>query len=444
MTSPQGAGRHVSGGPEGMGEAHTVGHRPMPVDLAGWLAWLESRNATQITLGLERVAAVWGRLGLTLTLPVITVAGTNGKGSTCAFLEAMLRAGGYRVGLYTSPHLIRYNERIRIDGDAVSDADLCAAFAAVESVREDIPLSYFEQGTLAALWLFARAGLDAMVLEVGLGGRLDAVNILDADCAVITPVDLDHQTWLGQDREQIGREKAGITRPGRPLVCSDPQPPATVRATAAMPTLFLGQQFRVEPEDDGRWACRIGETIFPALPRPSLLGAHQYHNAAAALTALWQLRARLPLPVVALRAGMVQAQVAGRFQVVGQAPLRILDVAHNPHAARTLATQLADLPPTGKRIAVCALLGDKDLAGVVAALRSSFDVWHIAPLNGERAGPVSALAETLVAAGCTSLNHISVTEAWRTACREAGPADTIAAFGSFHTIAEVLQSIRAE
>lgn len=443
MTRPQGAGRHVSGDPEGVDEAHTD-RTSLPVDLAGWLAWMESRNATKITLGLERVAAVWGRLGLTLNLPVITVAGTNGKGSTCAFLEAMLLAGGYRVGLYTSPHLLRYNERIHIDGNEVSDADLCAAFAAVESVRGETPLSYFEHGTLAALWLFARAGLDAIVLEVGLGGRLDAVNILDADCAVITPVDLDHQAWLGQDREQIGREKAGITRPGRPLVCSDPQPPASVRATLAAPALLLGEHFRVEPEDDGRWACRIGDTVFPALPRPSLLGAHQYHNAAAALTTLWQLRARLPLPVAALRAGIVQAQVAGRFQVVGQAPLRILDVAHNPHAARTLAAQLADLPPTGKRIAVCALLGDKDLAGVVAALRSSFDVWHIAPLKAERAGPVSVLADALRAAEGTTVVHNSVTEAWRCARREAGPADTIAAFGSFHTIAEVLQSIREE
>ncbi len=422
----------------------TAGHSPMPVDLAGWLAWLESRNAIQITLGLERVAAVWARLDITLDLPIVTVAGTNGKGSTCAFLEAMLRAGGYRVGLYTSPHLLRYNERIRIDGHEVSDADLCAAFAAIEAIRRDTPLSYFEQGTLAALWLFARAGLDALVLEVGLGGRLDAVNILDADCAVITPVDLDHQVWLGQDRETIGREKAGITRSGRPLVCSDPQPPATVLATLATPVLCLGQQFRVEAEGEGRWSCRIGDALFPALPRPALLGTHQYHNAAAALTALWQLRARLPLPVSALRAGIAQTQVVGRFQVVDRAPLRILEVAHNPHAARTLALQLADLPATGKRVAVCALLGDKDLAGVVAALRSSFDIWHIAPLNGERAGPVSALADVLRENGCAYHTHISVTQAWSTACREAGPADTITAFGSFHTIAEILQSIREQ
>lgn len=415
-----------------------------PVDLAGWLAWLESRNATQITLGLERVAAVWERLDITLTLPVITVAGTNGKGSTCAFLEAMLRAGGYRVGLYTSPHLLRYNERVRMAGEEVSDADLCAALAAVESARKDIPLSYFEQGTLAALWLFARAGLDAVVLEVGLGGRLDAVNILAADCAVITPVDLDHQAWLGQERETIGREKAGITRPGRPLVCSDPQPPATVLASPAAPVLCLGQQFRVEPDDDGRWTCRIGDAVFPALPRPSLLGAHQYDNAAAALAALWQLRARLPLPVSAVRAGIAQAQVLGRFQVVGRTPLRILDVAHNPHAARTLALQMADLPPTGRRIAVCALLGDKDLTGVVAALRASFDIWHIAPLEGERAGPVAALADALRLAGCASRTHISVTAAWSAACRAAGAADTITAFGSFHTIAAVLQSIREQ
>jgi len=422
----------------------TADHASRPVDLAGWLAWLESRNTTQIALGLERVAGVWARLGITLNLPVITVAGTNGKGSTCAFLEAMLRAGGYRVGLYTSPHLLSYNERVRIDGHEVGDADLVAAFNAIESVRGEIPLTYFEQGTLVALWLFSRAGLDAVVLEVGLGGRLDAVNILDADCAVITPIDLDHQAWLGHDRETIGREKAGITRPNRPLVCSDPHPPASILATLATPALFLGQQFRVEPDSDGRWTCRIGDTVFPALPRPALLGTHQYDNAAAALVALWQLRARLPLPVSALRAGIAQAQVIGRFQVVGQTPLRILDVAHNPHAARTLALQVADLPPTGRRIAVCALLGDKDLVGVVAALRSSFAVWHIAPLQGERAGPVAALVEALREAGCVSQVHISVAEAWYAACREAEPADTIAAFGSFHTIAAVLQSIREQ
>jgi dihydrofolate synthase / folylpolyglutamate synthase len=411
-----------------------------PADLAAWLAWLEARNPTQINLGLDRVAAVWARLGLAFSIPVITVAGTNGKGSTCAFLDAMLRAGGYRVGLYTSPHLLRYNERVRVDGAEAADDALCTAFAAVEAVRFDTPLSYFEQGTLAALWLFAQAKLDVLVLEVGLGGRLDAVNILAADCAVITPVDLDHQAWLGNDREAIGYEKAGITRAGRPLVCSDPAPPASVLATSAAPLWLLGREITIAREDDGAWACRVPGAVFSALPRPALLGAHQYRNAAAALAALWLLRARLPLPVAVLRSGIATAQVAGRFQVIGHAPLRILDVAHNPHAARTLAGQLADLPPTGARIAVCAMLGDKDVAGVVAALCGVFDRWYIAPLEGARAAPVTDLAAILAAAGCTVKVHSSVTEAWHAACCDANAADTIAAFGSFYTVAAVVQT----
>lgn len=411
-----------------------------PTDLAAWLAWLEARNSTQITLGLARTATVWARLGLAFSIPVITVAGTNGKGSTCAFVAAMLRAGGYRVGLYTSPHLVRYNERVRIDGAEASDDDLCEAFAAVEAARGDTALSYFEQGTLAALWLFAQAKLDALVLEVGLGGRLDAVNILAADCAIITPVDLDHQAWLGNDRDTIGYEKAGITRAGRPLVCSDPAPPASVLATSAAPVWLLGREIAIEREDDGAWACRVPGAVFPALPRPALLGAHQYHNAAAALAALWLLRARLPLPVAALRTGIATAQVAGRFQVIGHAPLRIVDVAHNPHAARALAAQLASIPPTGRRLAVCAMLGDKDVFGVVAALCGMFDRWYIAPLEGARAGRVADLADAVQAAGGAVQVQSSVAEAWHAACCDAKAADTIAAFGSFYTVEAVLQT----
>lgn len=419
----------------------------LPDNLAAWLQWLETRNqAAPIVLGLERVQTVWARLKQPLSIPVITVAGTNGKGSTCAFLDAILRAGGYRVGLYTSPHLLRYNERVRLEGVEASDAELVAAFAAVETARGEIALTYFEHGTLAALWLFVQQAalgrLDALVLEVGLGGRLDAVNIIDPDCAVITPIDLDHQAYLGADRASIGREKAGITRPDRQLVCSDRNPPDSVRQAAVSAGFFLGRDFELSLDPEGRWALRLqagDETVhFVGLPRPNLLGVHQYANAAAACVALWALRARLPLPVAAVRGGLVSAQIAGRFQVIGQAPLRVVDVAHNPHAARTLAAQLADLPPTGQRFAVYAALADKDIAGVIAALQGQIQHWHIAPVHGWRGSSVECLGAALTAADCAYTAHVSVAAAWHAACRAAGPADTIAAFGSFHSVAAVL------
>jgi len=408
--------------------------------LPGWLDWLERRNEAPIVLGLERVRVVADRLNLRPNCPVLTVAGTNGKGSTCAFLEASLRAGGYRVGLYTSPHLLRYNERVRIDGCNAEDAALVEAFNRVESARAEIPLTYFEHGTLAALWLFAQARLDAWVLEVGLGGRLDAVNVIDADCALITPVDLDHQDWLGHDREAIAFEKAGIMRVGRPAVISDPAPPQSLLNAAASlgcATWRLGTEFAVQNSESG-WALRVADEVIAALPRPALVGRHQYDNAAAALTALRCMRDRLPLPVAALRAGVASAQLAGRFQVLGQAPLRIVDVGHNPHAASSLAAMLADLVPTARCVAVCAMLADKDVESVVDALADSFAHWHIAPLPGPRGGGTVRLQAALTARRLSHSHHDDVVTAWRAAC--AG-ADTIAAFGSFLTAQAVLENV---
>ncbi|MDO9227109.1 MAG: bifunctional tetrahydrofolate synthase/dihydrofolate synthase [Pseudomonadota bacterium] len=415
------------------------------VSLAGWLAHLEARNVNAIVLGLDRVRAVADRLALAPGFPLITVGGTNGKGSVCAYLEAMLAMAGYRVGCYTSPHLLRYNERVRVAGNEAGDADLCRAFAAVESARGSTPLTYFEQGTLAALWLFQEAGVDVAVLEVGLGGRLDAVNLWDADCAVVSSVDLDHQAFLGDTRELIGFEKAGIYRGGRPAICGDPNPPASLLAHAAdigAEMLRLGPDLRVELTEDG-WNCRVREVAFAALPRPAMPGAHQYGNAACAIAALHALRVRLPVPMAAIRAGIAAARQPGRFQVIGQAPLRLLDVAHNPHAARALAANLANLPPTGKIHAVFAMLADKDVDGVIGPLVPHVDFWHVAGLSGPRGLAGATLAEHLAARSLEHRLYDDVAAAWQAACRLAVPADTIAAFGSFHTVAEAMRCIQS-
>ncbi|MEW5769625.1 MAG: bifunctional tetrahydrofolate synthase/dihydrofolate synthase [Pseudomonadota bacterium] len=414
----------------------------LPGDLAGWLAHLESRNRTAIVMGLERVRAVRDRLGLTVDFPILSVAGTNGKGSVCAYLEAMLLAAGVRVGRYTSPHLLRYNERVRIAGREASDSELCEAFVAVEAARGDTPLTYFEHGTLAALWLFRRAGVAAAVLEIGLGGRLDAVNLWDADCAVVTSIDLDHQAFLGDTREAIGFEKAGIFRAGRPAICGDRDPPSSLlRHAAALgtPLRRLGQEIEIRVAGEG-WDLRVGDTEFTGLPRPAMAGAHQLDNAACAIAALHAVAAHLPVPRAAIDAGLRHARQPGRFQVLGERPLRILDVAHNPHAARALAANLGALPksPGARTFAVFAMLADKDVAGVIAPLLPYIDFWYAAGLDGPRGLSAPELVGLLAQAGAPHRGHASVAEAWRAACREAGPADTICAFGSFLTVAEAM------
>lgn len=397
-------------------------------------------------MGLDRVRLVRARLSLDPDFPLITVGGTNGKGSTCAYLESILISSGYKVGSYTSPHLLRYNERVRIVGEEVADMDLCTAFAAVEKAREDVPLTYFEQGTLAAMWLFQRSGVEVAVLEVGLGGRLDAVNAWDAACSVVTSVDLDHQHFLGDTREAIGFEKAGIFRGGRPAICGDALPPTSVLERARVigaDLLRLGEEIRVEIGESD-WTCRVDGGVFPALPRLAMSGRHQYGNAACAVAALWSLRECLPVPMNAVRAGLGAACQPGRFQIVGHQPLRILDVAHNPHAAQALADNLADLPPTGRIIAVFAMLADKDVEGVVAPLKSRIHHWHVAGLDLPRGLAGAALADRLEVMGCRVTWHERVVDAWCAACREAVPADTILTFGSFHTVAGVMADMTGE
>lgn len=409
-----------------------------PASLPDWLDLLETRHPRAIELGLDRVDAVRRRLGLDFACPVVTVGGTNGKGSTCAYLEAVLTDAGYRVGCYTSPHLLHYRERVRVAGEELADALHVAAFAAVEAARGDIHLTYFEHGTLAAAWLFRRFGVEAVVLEVGLGGRLDAVNAFEPDCAVVTSVDLDHQEYLGDTRETIGREKAGIFRAGRPAVVTDPDPPQSLLKHARMlgaRLLRLGYEITLE-SGEGGWACQVGGRHYPALPAPALPGEFQLANAAAAVAALDALRVRLPVTMQALRTGLARARPPGRFQVVPGSPMIILDVAHNPQAARALASNLARLTGGRRRLAVLGMLRDKDVAGVVRPLQPLVDAWFAAGLPGPRGLAGDALRTLLAAEGIKAAGaYTDVPHALKGACANAGAADIIIAFGSFYTVA---------
>jgi len=422
-----------------------------PTTLPGWLAYLQTLHPKAIAMGLDRVRAVAARLPVAPACPVITVGGTNGKGSTCAMLESVLRCGGYRVALYTSPHLLCYNERVRVDGRAATDEALLAAFNAVEDARlgaEAAPaLTQFEFGTLAALWLFARAAPDAAVLEVGLGGRLDAVNVVAADVAVVTTVDLDHMDYLGPTRESIGYEKAGIFRPGRPAVCGDPAPPASLvlhaRAIGA-PLLLQGRDFGYSVEG-GQWRYYGPGGPRFGLPHPALRGAYQLANAATGCAALGLLARRLPLPAAALRDGLLTVELPGRFQVLPGRPTVVLDVAHNPQAAHALAGALATMAYHPRSFAVFGMLFDKDIAGVVAALRGRIDRWHIAPLPGVRGATASTLFLALTAAGVAEeaiAVFPDVAAAFAAAQGEADEADRIVVFGSFLTVGAALAALR--
>ncbi|WP_297832261.1 bifunctional tetrahydrofolate synthase/dihydrofolate synthase [Thermomonas sp.] len=415
--------------------------------LAGWLEFIERQHPGAIALGLERVREVAQRMGLGRPARhVITVGGTNGKGSTVAFVEAIARAQGLRVGAYTSPHLLRYNERVRIDGVDADDAALVAGFEAVEAAREAVTLTYFEYGTLCALWLLQRAELDLAVLEVGMGGRLDAVNLVDADAAIITTVALDHQAWLGDDIESIGFEKAGIARPFKPLVLGDDDPPSSVLRHAyaiGAPAWRIGSDFFAEPLDAGRWRWReVGCSIDLPMPMGGQGTPAQLRNAACAIAALRALGLRLEQG--ALEQGVAQARVSGRLQCIERDGVEVwIDVAHNPQAAKALADWLRNRP--GKRtIAVFSALADKDAAGVVERLAGEVDGWFLAGLRdaGARGTGVDALAERLegTAAGGGS-RHPDVAAALAAALADAHPGDRVLAFGSFHVAADALRCL---
>jgi len=414
----------------------------MPNTLADWLTYLESLHPKTIALGLERVAQVKQRLNLQPDFPLIVVGGTNGKGSVCAMLESMLHAAGYRVGCYTSPHLLHYNERVRIGKQQASDAELCASFEKIEQVRGDTALTYFEFGTLAAMQCFIEHKVEVAILEVGLGGRLDAVNVFDNDCAVVASVDIDHTDYLGDTREQIAFEKAGIFRSGKVAICADADVPQAIHAQAQQVGAELwciGSEFGFTPHQ-GQWDYRSKLGSRNALPYPALRGAFQLHNASAALAALDALKGRLPVSMDAVRRGLVEVQLAGRFQVVPGRPQLILDVAHNPHAARSLAQNLASLPPCPHTWAVFAMLKDKDMAGVAAALDPHIDTWLVAGIAAPRGAIAEELAQVLQNTGVRGdiKTFHNVGEALRYAYNAAGENDRIAAFGSFYTVAEVM------
>jgi dihydrofolate synthase/folylpolyglutamate synthase len=493
----------------------------MPNNLAEWLTHLESLNPKTIALGLERIADVKQRLNLQPYFPIVIVGGTNGKGSVCAMLESILHAAGYRVGCYTSPHLLEYNERVRVSKQSANDAELCAAFKKIEKVRGDIQLTYFEFGTLAAMQMFIEQKVDVAILEVGLGGRLDAVNIFDADCAVVTSIDIDHTDYLGDTREKIAFEKAGIFRAGKVAVFGDTDVPQAIRTQAekmGAELWCLGSEFGFKlPSQAGvgesrglergskvhvisvvrpltplkeQSAIRLGEqttfakalVISPgergqkheenghkhgeeehvhsekspmpgqwnffsklgnrsALPFPALRGYYQLNNASAALAALDVLKRKMPVSMEAVRRGLVEVTLPARFQMVPGKPALILDVAHNPHAARALAKAMAALPPSPKTYAVCAMLKDKDIAGVVDALKSQVDGWLVAGIDAPRGATADELGQVVDNANTAkSLRFPNATEALHQAYNLAGENDRIVAFGSFYTVAEVMRA----
>ncbi|MBU9815729.1 bifunctional tetrahydrofolate synthase/dihydrofolate synthase [Rahnella sp. C60] len=408
--------------------------------LATWLYYLEHLHSQAIELGLDRVKAVAAKLDLLTPAPqVFTVAGTNGKGTTCATLESILMAAGYRVGVYSSPHLVRYTERVRIQGEELAESAHCESFALLEAGRGDISLTYFEYGTLSALQLFKQAKLDVVILEVGLGGRLDATNIVDASVAVVTSIALDHTDWLGSDRESIGREKAGIFRAGKPAVVGEPDMPQSIAAVAQEKHADL---YRREVNwhfsaDAGHWRWAALEeghevNVLEGLPLPNVPLA----NAATALAALHY--STLDIPEAALYSGLQRAALPGRFQTVSESPRLILDVAHNPHAAAYLAGRLAEQPRNGGKVrAVVGMLKDKDIAGTLACLSPQVDEWYCAPLEGPRGASVEELTAHLPQAH----RFDDVESAWKQAMQEAAPQDIVIVCGSFHTVAHVMDAI---
>jgi dihydrofolate synthase / folylpolyglutamate synthase len=416
-----------------------------PRTLADWLDIQQHTHPQAIALGLDRLRSVAVRLELRrVARHVLTVGGTNGKGSTVAFADSIARAAGLKVGCYTSPHVLRYNERVRIGGEPVDDATLCKAFERIAAARGEVPLTVFEWGTLAAFLIFADAQLDLAVLEVGLGGRLDAVNLVDADCAVITTVALDHMALLGNDREAIGKEKAGILRRGRPAVLGELDPPDSVLTVAervGARLLRRGREFRAEPRLGGRWrySDAHGDLDLPELPLPAPC---QIHNAACAIAAL---RSLLPLEPAAIAEGLRQTRLAGRLQRVPGPVEIILDVAHNPQSAQILQRWLALNRPRGATHAVFAALADKDLPGLVAPLMTVVDAWHLAglPDEGERAHPVETAWPKVAGLLSRSLHdtHASVGAALATAQQQAAPGDRILVYGSFHTVAQAMTAL---
>jgi dihydrofolate synthase/folylpolyglutamate synthase len=421
----------------------------LPTTLPDWLALLESRHAeVHIDMGLDRVRTVKERMGLRFDCPVIMVAGTNGKGSTCAMLESILLRAGYRVGLYIKPHFLDFNERARINGENAGDAALVEAFDVVESQRGEVDLTYFEFTTLAIMQLLSKSAIDVAILEVGLGGRLDAVNVVDADVSIVTSIDIDHKDYLGETREEIGFEKAGIFRPGKPAICSDPVPPQSLLKHAeeiGADLWLLARDFNYQG-DKQQWSYGGRTQRRNSLAYPALRGANQLLNASAALAALEVLRPQLPVGAQEARTGLALVELPGRFQVLPGRPTVILDVAHNPHAAATLAQNIGNMGFAPFTFAVFGIMQDKDIDGVVDAMAQHVDHWCVAGLASPRSANAPELAAKLAArkpAGAkpeefSATAFANPAEAFANAMSRAGENDRIVVFGSFYTVAGVM------
>lgn len=422
-----------------------------------WLAHLETAHSNGlIDMGLERAGEVKARMGLQPRCPVVIVAGTNGKGSVCAFLTQIYKQAGFKTGTLTSPHLLRFNERIAVNGEPVSDETIVSSFERIEAARREISLTYFEFNALAAVDIFIREQVDIMILEVGLGGRLDAVNVFDADVAVVTSVDLDHQAFLGDDVQQVGREKAGVFRAGKPAVCGINLPESVAECAERTGAVHIraGSDFGFTTLENQQWSFRFHPQNNPlfsdgmsrnrnALPLPALRGAYQLNNAACALAAVECLNGRLPIDIGAIKRGLLTVENPGRFQVLPGRPLTILDVGHNPHAARAMRQSLIKLPFAEKRTAVFSMLADKDMDGVIDILKDQFDEWLVAPLDMPRGMTAKTIADKLSARGIAAVRRFGdVAEAYRTAVSEAAENDRITVFGSFHTVAEVMAVLK--
>ncbi len=420
---------------------------PLPTTLEDWLARCERMHPTEIDMTLDRVNVVRERLGLRFSVPVITVAGTNGKGSTCAMLESVALQAGYRVGLYAKPHLVNFEERCRVNGEMVAAEALLPHFEAVEAARQGVSLTYFEFTTLAIARLLSMTPLDLVILEVGLGGRLDAVNAIDTDCAVVTSVDIDHTEYLGSTREAIGFEKAGIMRAGKPAIVSDPVPPKSLldHAQSIGADLWqLGRDFNFAGDkQQWNWAGRAHR--FNALAYPALRGANQLLNASGALAAFEALRERLPITAQAVRTGLALVALPGRFQVVAGQPTLVLDVAHNLHAVSALVQNLEHMGFHPRTHAVFGVMRDKDIPAILKRMAPVVDAWHFTDLPTPRATPAKVLAEAHAGLGLQGPGAVTVachdepSQALRAALAQADPTDRIVVFGSFFTVGGVLK-----
>ena len=426
-------------------------------NLTSWLQHIEQLHPKSIAMGLDRVQQVLQRLALNPDFKIITVAGTNGKGSTCAMLSQIYSQAGYRVACYTSPHLLRYNERVRINNAEASDEDLCLAFAAVEQARlgnhpdDEISLTYFEVGTLAAVWHFCQQGVDVAILEIGLGGRLDAVNVFNPDCAIVTSVDIDHQEFLGNTRESIGAEKAGVYRAGVPAICGDLNPPETLLSHALeirANLMRIQHDFACQKTITG-WQFSVSGEMLYDLPLPALEGDYQLMNASCAIAAVQALQPQLPVSRQAIADAMLNVKLAGRFQTVLLTPKIILDVAHNPHAAIALAKNMKahKVQANAKTFAVFSMLADKDMRGVVDVLKDEIDVWYVASIDHARSASAADLVSTIltVAPDASIKTFASIADACEHAsadiqtCLDGNEDDKIVVFGSFFTVSSVMQ-----